>query len=109
MIKIYTKQSQQADRPEGIDRSLAQWGDGQGEAKLVMVGNKETTPEERLKLAHDLKAAKRTLTMAAESLKNGYKFDDAMAQAKSEAIQRAVDLLGQHIPTLVELIEPHES
>lgn len=49
------------------------------------------------KRKHDVLGAVRTLAMACNAVAEGYRFDDATAQAKIEAMRKASELLQREI------------
>jgi hypothetical protein len=59
--------------------------------------------------AHDLKAALRTLESCTAALKNGYRFDDKLADEKINALARAQRFLAEETKLLLALFEAPDS
>lgn len=57
------------------------------------------------KRRHDVKAALRTLGFTVKALETGYKFDDAAAKAKVDAIAKAVQVLEREGQLLTQVLE----
>lgn len=57
------------------------------------------------KRAHDVTAGLRTLSFAVESLRDGYRFDDNLADAKIVAMEKAVANLERECALLEKLLK----
>ena len=57
------------------------------------------------KRAHDVTAGLRTLRFAIDSLKEGYRFDDAIAPAKIGAMEKAITHLEKESALLSQILE----
>lgn len=57
------------------------------------------------KRRHDYKAALRTLGLAIKALENGYNFQDDKAEAKVEAMAKALKILEQEAGLLLRLLD----
>jgi hypothetical protein len=62
-------------------------------ATVVAFPAHEDSRKHLAKRRHDVKAALRTLTFTVQALESGYRFDDAIAKAKIEAIAKALAVL----------------
>jgi|GEM_PF-3358170 len=60
---------------------------------LLLRKNDDDSRKSIAKRVHDLRGALRTLGMAFDSIKNGYRFDDQMAAAKLNAMEKAFGVL----------------
>lgn len=81
------------------EADAAQWD-------LVVVTEPQT-PEKakaRSKRRHDFKAASRTIQLLVKALHSGYRFDDAEAQAKIDAIARAATVLEKETHALDRIL-----
>ena len=69
-------------------------------ARLIVATS--TKDEELLRRRHDIAAALRTLNLTVEALKDGYQFDDSVAQAKIRAVEKAVGALSREEPFILQ-------
>lgn len=69
--------------------------------KLIEISQEQEALEALNRRVHDGRGSIRTLRLAIEAIQEGYRFDDDMAEAKLQAMSRAVD----HLATEVAFVE----
>ena len=71
---------------------------------LLVRKDDESSKKELAKRVHDIRGALRTLSLAVDSIKEGYKFSDNMAEAKIAAMLKAVAILDRESKSSVALL-----
>jgi len=108
MFKNYTDIGTHADINESLSQKtkelLRSYQDAGLNAEVLYTPVHENAEYMRNKKVHDIKGALRTLKMATDSLQEGYRFDDAVAELKITAMQKAVAALNAEITPIITLI-----
>ena len=71
---------------------------------LVSRSTDETSNLLHAKELHDIRGAVRTLNLGVTAIQNGYRFDDAMAGAKIQALANAVTTLERQLTVLTQIL-----
>jgi len=75
------------------DASLSIYQGPGGDSFTVKVRNSNDLAQSVAKRRHDISGATRTLRLAINNIKEGYRFDDPLAEKKLEAMDKALSVL----------------
>ena len=74
-------------------------------ASVLLRPDGENATKAAIKRRHDIRSALRTLDLCVKALTSGYRFEDAQATAKIEAVSRAIQCLEREFSLLSALLE----
>jgi hypothetical protein len=74
------------------------------QCKLVTIAVNPEAKKIIGKKVHDITSSLRALTFAVESIEEGYRFDDDLAEAKIASMKKAVSQLQKEFPLICEIL-----